>query len=69
MAMSAPGKLSRREKEVMGYMSTGFTPARAARAMYVSKRTVDFHLDRVYKKLGVHRLVDAIIVCRNAGLL
>jgi DNA-binding CsgD family transcriptional regulator len=51
--------LTDREREVLGYVSQGFTSQQTADMLFVSKRTVDFHLANGYRKLGVHNRIQA----------
>jgi DNA-binding CsgD family transcriptional regulator/type II secretory pathway predicted ATPase ExeA/tetratricopeptide (TPR) repeat protein len=50
-AMGPP--LTRREREVASLVASGLTSPEAAERLHVSTRTVDNHLQRVYRKLGV----------------
>jgi DNA-binding CsgD family transcriptional regulator len=52
--------LSRRELEVLRKAARGLTDAEIADALYVSPRTVNGHLQRVYRKLGVTNRTAAI---------
>jgi DNA-binding CsgD family transcriptional regulator len=45
--------LTRREREIARLASAGDTSADIARQLFVSVRTVDNHLGRIYRKLGV----------------
>lgn len=45
--------LSRREQEIAGLASTGMTTVEIAEALFLSARTVETHLGRIYRKLGV----------------
>ncbi|HLB95526.1 MAG TPA: helix-turn-helix transcriptional regulator [Patescibacteria group bacterium] len=46
-------RLSPRQKEILAHISEGKTSQETADVLYVSKRTVDFHLSEIYGKLGV----------------
>jgi predicted ATPase/DNA-binding CsgD family transcriptional regulator len=50
---SHPAGLSDREAEVLRLVAMGLTNAQTARELYISPRTVDRHLNSVYRKLGV----------------
>lgn len=45
--------LTEREREVAGLASTGMTSVEIAGALVLSVRTIDSHLGRIYRKLGV----------------
>jgi DNA-binding CsgD family transcriptional regulator len=47
--------LTAREREVTMLVAAGMTNAEIATALTVSGKTVNAHLERIYKKLGVHR--------------
>jgi DNA-binding CsgD family transcriptional regulator len=44
--------LSPREREVVGLVAEGLTNGKIAEALFISKRTVESHLDHVKQKLG-----------------
>jgi ATP/maltotriose-dependent transcriptional regulator MalT len=46
--------LTKREREVALLAATGLQSREIAERLTVSKRTIDTHLDRIYRKLGVH---------------
>jgi DNA-binding NarL/FixJ family response regulator len=45
--------LTPRELEILQLILTGKTNKQIAREIYVSERTVEFHLDHIYTKIGV----------------
>lgn len=47
--------LTKRETEVVEHVGKGLTPKEIAEALFISKRTVDFHLDNIYKKVNKNR--------------
>jgi DNA-binding CsgD family transcriptional regulator len=50
-------KLTKREFEVLTLLAQGLTSGQVANELYVSKRTVDFHIANLYDKLQVpHRV-------------
>jgi non-specific serine/threonine protein kinase len=48
-----PAGLSAREVEVLGLVATGMTNAQVAEKLFLSPRTVQRHLNSVYRKIGV----------------
>ena len=54
-----PGGLSVREVEVLRLVARGSTNADVARSLYLSTRTVDWHLSSIYTKLGFHSRTEA----------
>jgi DNA-binding CsgD family transcriptional regulator len=58
--------LSVREREVLAIMATGVTRVAAAHVLGISSRTIDTHLDHIYRKLEVSGLMAAI---RKVGLV
>jgi predicted ATPase/DNA-binding CsgD family transcriptional regulator len=54
-----PAGLSAREAEVLRLVATGLTNAEVAAALFLSTRTVDWHLSSVYRKLGFHSRSEA----------
>lgn len=58
--------LTKREIEVLSLVLEGRSSREVAAALFCSKRTVDFHLARIYEKLQVSNRVQAM---RRAALL
>jgi DNA-binding CsgD family transcriptional regulator len=61
-----PHILTERELGVMDQMASGRTRHAAARQLGISARTLDRHLDNIYRKLGVSSLVAALAATRPA---
>lgn len=59
-------RLTKREIEVLSQVLEGKSSREVAAALFCSKRTVDFHLARIYEKLQVSNRVQAM---RRAALL
>lgn len=53
-------QLSRREREVLGYLRSSLTTAEIAEALFVSANTVKTHQRAIYRKLGVSSRREAI---------
>jgi len=47
------GQLTSREREVVTMAMQGLTAAQVAERLFISRRTVETHLERAYSKLGV----------------
>lgn len=54
-------RLTNRERELLDALCTGLGNDQIARAMSISRRTVEFHLTRIFRKLGVASRVEAIL--------
>ena len=64
-----PIKLTKREIEVLTLVIEGKSSKEVAELLYVSKRTVDFHLANIYEKLQVSNRVQAYRRATSLGLL
>ena len=64
-----PLRLTPREVEVLGLIVEGRSSKEVADQLFVSKRTVDFHLANVYQKLGVSNRLQAFREATRRGLL
>ena len=61
--------LSAREAEVLRLVATGLTNVEVAEKLFLSSRTVDWHLSSIYRKLGLHSRVEATRFAAQHGLL
>lgn len=61
--------LTKRDLEVMNLASEGLSAHAMGKALYVSKRTIDFHLSNIYEKLGVNNRMKAVQELRRQGIL
>lgn len=62
-------KLTKREIEVLTHVIQGKSSREVAETLFVSKRTVDFHLANVYDKLHVNNRVQAFRRATRLGLI
>lgn len=62
-------KLTKREVEVLKLVIEGLSSKEVADMLYVSKRTVDFHLANIYDKLQVSNRVQAFRRAARLGLI
>jgi transcriptional regulator EpsA len=53
------GGLSRREQEILGWLCRGETNLDIAAALAISPHTVKNHLQRIFRKIGVHNRTQA----------
>ena len=63
------GELSERELEVLRLVAEGLTNPQVADRLYVSPRTVGFHLRSIYRKLGVPSRAAAAKAAFEQGLI
>jgi DNA-binding NarL/FixJ family response regulator len=59
--------LTTREQQVFTLLTEGLTTRAIALRLGLSSRTVSFHLDNIYGKLGVHSRSEAIIAALRMG--
>lgn len=62
-------RLTKREVEVLTQVLEGKSSREVAAALYCSKRTIDFHLARIYEKLQVSNRVQAMRKATMLGLV
>ena len=65
--LQAPIDLTEREWEVLQLVAEGHSNKRIADKLVISPRTVKFHLDNVYAKLGVNTRTEAAIWALRRG--
>lgn len=61
--------LTRREKEVLGYIADGFTNNKIAEKLFISPSTVDTHRKNMLTKLNVNNTAALIRVAVEKGLI
>ena len=59
-APTRPAGLSEREVEVLRFVARGLTNAQTAERLFLSPRTVDAHLRRIYDKLGLATRAEVV---------
>ncbi|WP_196895932.1 response regulator transcription factor [Aureivirga marina] len=62
-------KLSNREKEILQYSTRGYTINEIAQAIFVSPDTVKFHRRKLFEKLEVINISEAIAYATNNRLI
>ncbi len=58
---ATPGRLTRREREVLVLVARGRSNRQIAHDMQVAVRTVKFHTANIYSKLDVYSRSEAIV--------
>ena len=64
----AHGRLTSREKEILGLAAKGMPTIQIASRLFVSIQTVRSHFRNIYPKLGVNSRTEAVIVALQQGL-
>jgi len=59
--------LTERELEVLQLVATGASNRQVAQELFISVRTVQTHLSRIYTKLGVHSRIAAALIAVQGG--
>lgn len=57
---TVPSRLTSREQAVVEWVERGFTNKSIAAQLQISPRTVQTHLERMFKKLGVHSRAELV---------
>ncbi len=61
--------LTPREREVLGYLVKGFSHKMAASACGLSIHTINTHIKKIYEKLQVHSVAEAVVKALNQKLI
>ncbi len=67
LPLAEPAQLTPREMEVIQLLTEGLSNKELAQALFISPRTVNFHLDNIYSKLGVSSRTEAAIYALRQG--
>ena len=62
-------RLSSRQIEILGLLSDGRSSQEVADLLFLSKRTIDFHIASIFERLRVKNRMHAIRVARKLGML
>lgn len=68
-ASGARSMVTERELEILEYVGVGLSLKQVGTRLGVSPRTVETHLQRLYRKLGVRNRVQAIAKAASLGLI
>ena len=69
IAIDEASGLSERQHEVLQLVASGMRNQEIADQLFLSLRTVKFHVENIYQKLGVGSRTEAIRVARERGIL
>ena len=61
--------LTERETEILGFVASGATNAEIARQLWITQKTVKFHVSNVYRKLDVANRTEACHYAHVNGLV
>lgn len=62
-------RLTRRETEILSQVAQGRSSKSIAELLFVSSRTIEYHLASAYEKLGARNRVQAILAAGSLGLI
>jgi DNA-binding NarL/FixJ family response regulator len=68
-ASDVGASITPREREILEYVSYGLTMRQIAKRLGLSPRTVEAHIAKLYRKLGVSNRVQAIAKATSLGLI
>ena len=66
--MTTLANLTPRELEILRLILMGYTNKAIAAEIFVSEKTVEFHIDNIYTKLGVRTRLMAGVWAMQQGL-
>ena len=66
--MTTLSSLTPRELEILQLVIAGYTNKAIAAEIYISEKTVEFHLDNIYTKVGVRTRLMAGIWAMQQGI-
>jgi len=69
MAIDEAAGLSERQQEVLQLLATGARNQEIADQLFLSLRTVKFHVENLYRNLGVRTQTEAVRVARERSIL
>ena len=61
--------LTKREEEILSFIVSGDTNKDIARKIYRTERTVEYHRNRLMRKLGTHSTADLIKHAISMGIV
>ncbi len=67
LALANQNGLTKRELDILAYLSLGYSAKRIGEVLFISERTVQTHTRNIYRKLDVHTRQDVIDLFRREG--
>lgn len=61
--------LTKRELDVLTPIQKGYTNKEIAESLFISERTVKFHLSSIFQKLSAKNRTEAVYIAQNKGLI
>ncbi|MDE3001121.1 MAG: response regulator transcription factor [Gemmatimonadota bacterium] len=68
-SINDPDALTARQKEVLNLIATGLLNKEIAGRLYISERTVKFHVSEILAKLGAGNRTEAVAIATEKGLI
>ncbi|MBB6677453.1 response regulator transcription factor [Cohnella lubricantis] len=62
-------RLTSRESEILQLVADGLSTTEIAKQLFISPRTVHYHISNIMNKLNVSSRLKAVIVSRENGLI
>ena len=60
LSLAREHELTKRELDILNYLSLGYSAKRIGEMLFISERTVQTHTRNIYRKLDVHTRQDVI---------
>jgi DNA-binding NarL/FixJ family response regulator len=67
--MTSLSDLTTRELEILQLVLAGYTNKAIASEIYISEKTVEFHLDHIYNKIGARTRLMAGVWAMQQGIM
>lgn len=62
-------RITRREREVLGWIAAGKSDWEIGRILNISAKTVNYHVEKAKRKFGVATRIQAVVLAMRKGLL
>lgn len=61
--------LTKRERQILSILATGETSAEIGAKLFISKRTVEYHLSNIMRKLNLRNQKEVVRYCIEMGII